>query len=81
MFGAVEIDETYVGLKFKNGRKKNREYYRRVDAVKRGRGAKTLLQPVFGFYQRNGVVYVEFVCDAKKKTLQDIIKGKNSFIE
>jgi len=31
---------------------------------------------VFGFYQRNGIVYVEFVCDAKKKTLQDIIKGK-----
>ncbi len=39
------------------------------------------IKPVFGFYQRNGVVYVEFVCDAKKKTLQDIIKGKNSFIE
>ena len=76
VFGTVEIDETYVGPKFKNRRKKNREYYRRVDAVKRGRGAITLLQPVFGFYQRNGTVYVEFVCDAKKKTLQDIIKGK-----
>jgi transposase-like protein len=35
-----------------------------------------MLQPVFGFYQRNGTVSVEFVCDAKKKTLQDIIKGK-----
>jgi len=76
VFGTVEVDETYVGPKFKNRRKKNREYYRRVNAVKRGRGAKTLLQPVFGFYQRNGTVYVEFVCDAKKKTLQDIIKGK-----
>jgi transposase-like protein len=76
VFGTVEIDETYVGPKFKNRRKNKREYYRRVDAVKRGRGAKTLLQPVFGFYQRNGTVYVEFVRDAEKKTLQDIIKGK-----
>ena len=25
VFGTVEIDETYVGLKFKNRRKKNRE--------------------------------------------------------
>ena len=76
VFGTVEVDETYVGAKFKNRRKKNREYYRRVEAVKRGRGAKTLLQPVFGFYQRNGTVYVEFVRDAEKKTLQDIIKGR-----
>lgn len=76
VFGTVEVDETYVGARFKNRRKKNREYYRRVEAVKRGRGAKTLLQPVFGFYQRNGTVYVEFVSDAEKKTLQDIIKGK-----
>ena len=76
MFGTVEVDETYVGAKFKNRRRKDRDYYRRVDAVKRGRGAKTLLQPVFGFYQRNGTVYVEFVRDAEKKTLQDIIKGR-----
>ena len=76
VFGTVEIDETYVGPKFKNRRKNNREYYRKVNAVKRGRGAKTLLQPVFGFYHRNGTVYVEFVSDAKKKTLQDIIKGR-----
>jgi len=34
------------------------------------------IKPVFGFYQRNGTVYVEFVSDAEKKTLQDIIKGK-----
>ncbi len=76
VFGTVEIDETYVGPKFKNRRKKNREYYRKVNAVKRGRGAKILYQPIFGFYQRNGTVYVEFVSDVKKKTLQDIIKGK-----
>jgi len=76
VLGTVEVDETYVGARFKNRRKKNRDYYRKVDAVKRGRGAKTLLQPVFGFYQRNGTVYVEFVSDAEKKTLQDIIKGR-----
>jgi len=43
VFGTVEVDETYVGARFKNRRKRNREYYRRVEAVKRGRGAKTLL--------------------------------------
>jgi hypothetical protein len=76
VFVTVEIDETYVGAKFKNRRRKSRDNYRRVDAVRKGRGAKTLLQPVFGFYQRNETVYVEFVGDAEKKTLQDIIKGK-----
>ncbi len=65
-----------MGPKFKNRRKKNRDYYRRIKAVKRGRGAKTLLQPVFGLYQRDGRVYVEFIKDAEKKTLQDIIKGR-----
>lgn len=75
-FGEVEVDETYVGPRFKNRRKSNRDYYRRIKAVKRGRGAKTLLQPVFGLYQRDGRVYVEFIKDAEKKTLQDIIKGR-----
>ncbi len=75
-FGQVEADETYVGPRFKNRRKKQREYYRRINAVKRGRGAKILHQVVFGLYQRNGQVYVEFVKDVEKKTLQDIIKGK-----
>jgi transposase len=75
-FGEVEVDETYVGPKFKNRRKKNRDYYRKIKAVKRGRGAKTLLQPVFGLYQRDGRVYVEFIKDAEKKTLQDIIRGR-----
>lgn len=75
-FGEVEIDETYIGPKFKNRRRKTREKLRQVNAVKRGRGAKNLLQPVFGIYQRNGKVYVKFVKDAGKKTLQKIIKGK-----
>ncbi|PIS13280.1 MAG: hypothetical protein COT67_02665 [Candidatus Tagabacteria bacterium CG09_land_8_20_14_0_10_41_14] len=60
----------------RNRRSEKREKLRRVNAVKRGRGAKTLLQPVFGIYQRNGTVYVKFVKDTGKKTLQKIIKGK-----
>lgn len=75
-FGEVEIDETYVGPKFKNRKRKIRDKLRKVNAVKRGRGAKNLLQPIFGIYQRNGAVYVKFVKDAGKKTLQSIIKGK-----
>jgi len=74
--GEVEVDETYVGPKFKNRRKSKRQLYRRINAVRRGRGAKILQQPVFGIYQRNGQVYVEFVGDVGKKTLQDIIKGR-----
>ena len=74
--GEVEVDETYVGPKFRNRRKKTRDKYRQVNAVKRGRGAVKIKQPVFGLYQRNGTVYVKFVSDVKKKTLQDIIKGR-----
>ena len=74
--GTVEADETYVGPKFRNRRKSNRDYYRKINAVKRGRGAKSLQQPIFGLYQRNGTVYLKFVSDAGKRTLQDIIKGK-----
>lgn len=74
--GEIEADETYVGPKFRNRRKRTREKYRQVNAVKRGRGAKHLQQPVFGLYQRNGNVYIQFVADAGKKTLQDIIKGR-----
>ncbi len=75
-FGEVEVDETYIGPKFKNRKRKKREKLRKVDAVKRGRGAKILLQPIFGIYQRNGTVYMKFVKDTGKKTLQKIIKGK-----
>lgn len=74
--GEVEVDETYVGPKFRNRRKKKRDYYRKLNVVKRGRGAKYLQQPIFGIYQRNGRVYLEFVKDVEKKTLQGIIKGK-----
>lgn len=74
--GIIEADETYVGPKFKNRRKTTRDYYRKINAVKRGRGSKSLQQPIFGLYQRNGTVYLKFVRDASKRTLQDIIKGK-----
>lgn len=74
--GKNEVDETYVGPKFKNRRKRNKDKIRKVNVIKRGRGAKNLLQIVFGIYQRNGTVYIEFVDDAGKKTLQDIIKSR-----
>ena len=59
--GEVEIDESYFGAK-------------RVKD-KRGRGAsgKTI---VFGIFQRNGKVYTEIVPDVRRKTLQDIIRGR-----
>jgi len=75
-FGEIEVDETYIGTKFRNRRRERREYYRKLNVVKRGRGVKLLQQPIFGLYQRNGQVYVEFVQNVEKKTLQDIIKGK-----
>ena len=59
--GIVEVDESYFGP-------------RRVPG-KRGCGAsgKTI---VFGIFKRNGKVYTEMAPDARKKTLQDIIRGK-----
>jgi transposase-like protein len=59
--GTVEVDESYFGPTRVSG--------------KRGRGAsgKTI---VFGIFKRRGKVYTEIVPDAKKKTLQRIIRGK-----
>jgi len=59
--GTIEVDESYFGP-------------RRVPG-KRGRGAsgKTI---VFGIFKREGKVYTEIVPDARKKTLQRIIRGK-----
>lgn len=74
--GIVEADETYLGPKFRNRRKKARDYYRKVNAVKRGRGSKKLQQPIFGLYQRNGQVFIKFIKDAGKRIIQQIIKGK-----
>lgn len=59
--GIIEVDESYFGP-------------RRVPG-KRGRGAagKTI---VFGIFQRDGKVYTEIVPNARKKTLQRVIRGK-----
>lgn len=59
--GTIEVDESYFGP-------------RRIPG-KRGRGAsgKTI---VFGIFKRHGSVYTEIVPDARKKTLQRVIRGK-----
>lgn len=59
--GEVEVDESYFGP-------------RRIPG-KRGRGAagKTI---VFGLLKRGGKVYTEIIPDAKKATLQAVIRGK-----
>jgi len=61
--GEVEMDESYFGPKRVRG--------------KRGRGAggKTI---VFGLLKREGKVYTEIIPDAKKATLQAIIRKKVS---
>lgn len=59
--GTIEVDESYFGPRRTPG--------------KRGRGAsgKTI---VFGIFKRQGSVYTEIVPDARKKTLQRVIRGK-----
>ena len=61
--GQVEVDESYFGARRAKG--------------KRGRGArgKTI---VFGIFKRNGNVYTEIVPGASKKSLQRVIRGKDS---
>ncbi|MEW6545032.1 MAG: IS1595 family transposase [Nitrospirota bacterium] len=59
--GTVEVDESYFGPRRVKG---NRG---------RGAGCKTI---VFGIFKRNGKVYTEIVPDAKKRTLQAILRGK-----
>lgn len=60
-FGVVEVDESFFGA-------------RRVKD-KRGRGAGGKV-PVFGIFERQGMVYTEIVPDCSKSTLQSIIRGK-----
>lgn len=59
--GQIEVDESYFGPKRVRG--------------KRGRGAgnKTI---VFGLLKRDGYVYTEIIPNARKATLQGIIRGK-----
>ena len=63
--GVVEVDESYFGAVRKRGDPGSRV---------RGRGASK--QPVFGVIERGGEVFTEIIPDAKKKTLQDLIRGK-----
>jgi len=63
--GSVELDESYFGATRKRGLR---------GKLKRGRG--THKQPVFGIFLRDGEVYTEIVPDAKKTTLQAIIKRR-----
>ena len=67
--GIVEVDETYVGGKWKNKRKSTR-----AKGTKRGRG--TSKQPVFGIYARNGIVWAKIVDDVEAKTLQPLIQNR-----
>ena len=54
--GIVEVDETYIGGKWKNKSVKDK---RKLGKIKRGR--ETLKQPVFGTLCRNGKVFAEVV--------------------
>lgn len=59
--GQIEVDESYFGPKRIRGKRG------------RGAGSKTI---VFGLFKRNGWVYTEIVPDARKRTLQRVIRGK-----
>ncbi|MEL7117700.1 MAG: IS1595 family transposase [Pseudomonadota bacterium] len=63
--GVVEADESYFGAVRPRGR---------IGPKRHGRG--TNKQPVFGVIERGGRVFTEIVPDVKKKTLQDLIRGK-----
>ncbi len=65
--GTVEVDESYFGRSRPRGTHKK---------LKRGRG--TTKQPVFGIFERGGRVYTEIIPDAKKRTLQRVIRGQVS---
>ena len=63
--GVVEVDESYFGATRRRGAR---------GPAKRGRGSKK--RPVFGIVERGGRVFTEVVPDTKKKTLQDLIRGR-----
>jgi transposase-like protein len=67
--GQVEVDETYIGGRWRNKRK-----VERAKGTKRGRG--TSKQPVFGIYCRKGYVWAEIVSDVEAKTLLPLIQKK-----
>lgn len=59
----VEVDETYLGGKWKNKRLKTRKL-----AAKQKQGRGTLKQPVFGILCRDGQVWAEIVETSKPLT-------------
>jgi transposase len=63
--GVVEVDESYFGPNRLKGH-----------LGPRRKGRATSKQPVFGIYERGGRVYTEIVPDCRKKTLQQIIRGR-----
>ena len=67
--GIVEVDETYIGGKWKNKSVKNKC---KLAKVKRGRG--TSKQPIFGILCRQGKVFAEVVESVEAKSLQPIIQ-------
>ena len=69
--GIVEVDETYIGGKWKNKSVKTK---RKLGKIKRGRG--TLKQPVFGIFCRNGKVFAEVVSGVEAGDLQPIIEKR-----
>jgi len=58
--GEIEVDESYFGPRRVRGKRG------------RGAGSKTI---VFGIFKRNGWVYTEIVPDARKSSLQQVIRG------
>ena len=67
--GFVEVDETYLGGKWRNKRKSIR-----LGGTKRGRG--TTKTPVFGILCRSGKVWAEVVPDIEAKTLIPLINTR-----
>ena len=65
--GIVEVDETYLGGKWKNRRKQARK-----QGAKRGRG--TSKQPAFGILCRDGEVWAELVNGVEAKDLHPLIE-------
>lgn len=67
--GAVEVDETYLGGKWKNKRK-----VQRSQGTKRGRCMSKQL--VFGILCRNGYVWTEVVPGVEAATLMPLINKR-----